>query len=42
MGGVELYSVFGWDIWFYVIGGLRDYSEEFIEVRMELDIREFW
>lgn len=42
MGGVELYSVFGWDIWLHVIGGLRDYSEEFTEVRMESDIREPW
>lgn len=37
MGGMELYGVFGWGRWLNIAGDLRAYSEEFTEVRVELE-----
>jgi len=37
---VELYDVFGRGLWLNIIRDLRDYSEEFSEVRVEIESRE--
>lgn len=41
-GGVKLFGVFGQGMWLSAVGDLRGYSEEFPEIRMEIDSGEHW